>query len=537
MDLMQENPMQEKKVTKVKLSFVIVIVLIIILLIAAAVIWLYSQKLKNELFKVNIDGLANAKARNQDGLFLIEDGEVYTSISDICSYIGYTYYPGGYGQYSEDRTKCYVNNSKEIVSFSSGSNEIVKYPSNDGQSQTFEIDKDILPRGEKLYISASGLERAFNLSLTYSSESNTLNIFTLPYLTNYYETNIPGASLEKSKFSDMVKFNNEKALLNNLIVIQDENTELYGVASLDSAGVLTTVISTRYNQVEYMEGTSDFIITTEDKKVGIIGSDGMTKVQPDYDSIDVIDKNAGLYLVSSNSKQGVINSNGKIIIHQDYDSIGLDQGSYEDPNVTNRYLLFGNCIPVKLNEKWGLIDINGKTIAPIQYDGIGCRTVRDTGIRNTNRIVIIPEIKGIVIKVDMLGEDGRTIVEKYGIISSTGKPMINIVLDEAYMTTVSDVTTYYVTYQNESIDIVSWWLERVAEETKNTGKNVNPGENTNEVTNEVGNDLVSGIADENTVENTNDNTDQNNEENNQEDTNDQAQNDNGEENSQTEVNN
>ena len=497
MDLMQENPVQEKKITKVKLSFIIVIVLIIILLIAAVCIWFYTQKLESELFKVNIDGIANSKASNEDGLFLIENGKVYTSISNICSYIGYNYYPGGYGQYSEDRTKCYVNNSKEIVTFASGSNQIVKYPSDGGQPQNFQIDEEIMSRGGKLYISEGGLERAFNVSLTYNSANNALSILTLPYLTNYYEGVITTASLEKSSFSDKVKFNNEKALLNNLVVIKDENTNLYGVASIDTSGKVSTVISTRYAQVEYMEGTADFIITTQDKKVGIVGSDGVPKVKPDYESIDVIDKNVGLYLVSNNNKQGVINSNGKIIIHQDYDSIGLDQNSYDDPNVTNRYLLYENCIPVKLNNKWGIIDINGETIVPVQYDGIGCKEVGNTGVRNTNGIVIIPEIKGIVVKVNNVAEDGRTIIEKYGIISSSGEPMINNVLDNAYMTTVSDVTTYYVTFQNESLDIVSWWLERVAGETNNIGNNKNISEVTNEISNEITNEVLNDDTNEN----------------------------------------
>ena len=128
MDLMPENPIQEKKKRKVSVPLVIVLVLMVILIIAAVGIWIYAQSLKDQLFKVSIDGLQNSKASNEEGLFLIQDGKVYTSISNICSYVGYIYYPGGYKQFSEDRTKCYVNNSKEIVTFASGSNEIVKYP-------------------------------------------------------------------------------------------------------------------------------------------------------------------------------------------------------------------------------------------------------------------------------------------------------------------------------------------------------------------------------------------------------------------------
>ncbi len=461
MDLMQENPIKEKKSTKIKISFIIVIVLIVILIISAVVLWLYSQKLQAQLFKVNIDGILNSKASNEEGLFIIENEKVYTSISGICSYIGYTYYPGSYGQYSEDKTKCYINNTKEIVSFSSGSDEIFKYTSDGAQSQKFEIGEEVILRGEKLYINESGLSKAFNVIINYNDNNNTVSITTLPYLSTYYERNIADASLEKSGFEDKIKFNNEKALLNNLIVIQDADTKLFGVKSIKSPEEITTVITPRYSKVEYMEGTEDFIVTTEDKKVGIIGSDGMTKVKPDYDSIDIIDKNVNLYLVSSNGKQGVINSNGKIIIHQDYDSIGLDQGSYDDVNVVNRYLLFEKCIPVKLNNKWGIIDINGETITEIKYDGIGCNKVENnTGAKNTNGIVLIPEIDGIVVKVNNVGNDSKTIISKYGIINSNGELMVNTAINSAYATTLADVTTYYVTVDDQTIDIVKWWHEQ-----------------------------------------------------------------------------
>ena len=49
---------------------------------------------------------------------------------------------------------------------------------------------------------------------------------------------------------------------------------------------------------------------------------------------------------------------------------------------------------------------------------------------------------------------------KYGLISSTGNLMINIVADAAYSTTVENQTTYYVRYNNEAIDIVKYIREQ-----------------------------------------------------------------------------
>ncbi len=466
MDLMPENPIQTKKSdnTKIKVALILVFVLIVVLIISAVLVWMYSQNLKEHAFKVVIDGMQNSKASNDEAMFLIQqDGQVYTSIEDICSFVGYNFYRGGYRQYTEDRSKCYVNNSKEIVSFTSGSSELVKYTTDTSDlPQTFEIDEEVLMQGEKLYINEQGLERAFNLAINYDGQSNTVNIATLPYLTTYYEKQISNASIDKSTFDDNVKFNNSKALLKSLIVIQDTNTLLYGVGLLSNSGGLTTVITPRYSKVEYMEGSDDFIVTTEENKVGIIGSDGITKVRPDYDTIDVIDRSVGLYLVSNANKQSVININGKIIVHQDYDSIGLDLNSYEDPSITNRYLLLGNCIPVKLNDKWGLINKNGDTVLPVQYDGIGCMEVQNTQARNTYGIVVVPDINGIVVEVDSENDSQQhSKVKKYGIInSSTGDLMVNTVLDSVYSTTTEEVTRYYMTVGEQEYNIVEWWNEQ-----------------------------------------------------------------------------
>lgn len=457
MDLMEQNPIEEKKTIKVKLWLIIVIVLIILLIIAALCVWIYSQKLEKNSFKVNIDGIFNQRAAVQDSLFIIQDNKVYTSISGICSYIGYMYYPGGYRQYSEDRTKCYVTNQKEIVTFSSGSNEIVKYPIQDSNSepQSFKIDESAFTRGDSLYISEDGLKKAFNLLITYKPDINSIDIATLPNIVNHYESSIKGISLETSEFQDFVKFNNEKALLKGLAIVKDEQTKLYGVSSINDNNTLTPIISARYKNIQYMEGSGDFIVTSEDEKVGIIASDGITKVKPDFEQIQEIDKNIGLYLVTNRGNQGVINRNGKIIVPQDYDRIGLEQNSYDDKNITNRYILYGKCIPVQLNNKWGFIDIDGNKIIPVEYDGVGCKDVVATGIRNTNGIVIIPEINGIVLQKDFM--EGNKKVKKYGILNISGQWITDFVLDSAYMTTVNNVNNYYVTLQNQVIDIVDYY--------------------------------------------------------------------------------
>ena len=65
---------------------------------------------------------------------------------------------------------------------------------------------------------------------------------------------------KNTNFSEEVLFNNQKALLYNLVVVVDPDTKLYGVASLESPTV--PIIGTRYSSLEFMEGNNDFIAKT-----------------------------------------------------------------------------------------------------------------------------------------------------------------------------------------------------------------------------------------------------------------------------------
>lgn len=463
MDLLQENPIKDNKTKKLKVSLIIIFVLIAILAIVAIVLYVYGQKVSKEQFKVYIDQTQNTKlSANPNNLFIIEDGKVYTSIMQIAEFVGYKAYNGEYKSYSEDTTSCYVTNSKELVTFSSGSKIIRKYPQlGDSESQAFDIGEEIQSRGNNLYICQDGLQRAFNLTVDYNISKNTISILTLPYLSSLYEKSVTESALSDNTLNDEILFNNQKALLYGYMVIKDPDTKLYGVASLQnstSGSGISAIITERYKTIEFVEGINDFIVMTEENKYGIIGNNGITKVKPTYEKIQEIDKDIGLYLVTANSKQGVINQNGKIIVYQDYDKIGLD-GTY-DPNVTNKYLLYNNAIPVMRDKKWGLIDKNGSTILPVEYDGIGCNL--NSNQSNTNGTVLIPDLDGIVVERDI--DENNSKVKKYGIVNSEGQLMVNIVADAAYATTLENKTTYYLNVQNQVIDIVNFWYEQKAKD-------------------------------------------------------------------------
>ena len=172
MDLIEnipDNNNNTNKNSKFKVWFIIVIILIVLLIIAAVFVWLYSMNLSSSQFKFNLDSVRQSKYSSS--LFVFQNDKVYISIREIASLLGYNVYNGGYGEYTEDKSKCYVNNSKEIVSFESNSNKIYKYNAFSGEnrdSQTFTIDEPISTAGAELYISSEGLKRAFNVMFDYN---------------------------------------------------------------------------------------------------------------------------------------------------------------------------------------------------------------------------------------------------------------------------------------------------------------------------------------------------------------------------------
>lgn len=479
MDLLDNIPENNKKITKVKLWLIIVIVLIILLIFAAIIIWIYSQNLLKNRFKFYIDGSRQSNYA-QDFIYR-EENNIYVSIKDVASMLGYGAFNGGYGQYTEDITRCYVTNSKEAVAFEANSNKIYKYnelEKESSQGQAFSINEPIKMIGSKLYVSLEGLQRAFNVQVNNDIQNNTLGVFTLTYLANYYSAQITNSAItsDKSNFTESVLYNNQKAVLYNLMIVRDPSTQLYGVVTIDNPE--NPLIGIRYSTIEFMEGSNDFIVGTSDSKVGIIGSDGVTKVRLEYDDIAEIDKNLGLYLVTSNNKQGVVNRNGKVIVYQDYDQIGLNT-TVNDSNVTNKYILLDNCIPVSRNGLWGLIDINGNEVLPIEYNGIGSIANKTTDSRYQD-VVIIPELNGIVIEKDEV--NGNTNVPKYGLITPQGKLLVNIVLDSVYAIVSQGEIDYYAVVQNQTINLVDFIYQQQSGtgNTNNTNNNnLNEASNTN----------------------------------------------------------
>lgn len=402
---------------------------------------------------------------------------------------------GDYKQYAEDNTKCYVESSNEIASFSLGSNKIYKLLTN-GQNdyEYFEINEPVKIINDQLYTTIEGAQIAFNISFSYNQDKNQITIYTLPYLVSYYTTKFQNSGIA-DKDAD---FSNQKALLYNMIVMKNTNGN-YGVNNLTGQEIL----GTKYAKVKFIESTKEFIVTTVENKMGIMSHDAKTKISPEYDSVKQIDKNSGLYLATNNKKQGVVNSNGSIVIYLEYDQIGIDMNKFSSDKIKNQYLLYDKCIPAKKNGSWELFDQNGRRITEKTYADLGCSIGSgNNNEKNTNNVLLIPEYEGIVVK-----RTTNNSTDLYGIIDSNGQELIPTSLKTIYSTVSDGEETYFMIYGNKVMNVLDYIEKSVIprrqqnnnSNTQNTSNTTNTTENTSE-TNTTSNNETNNTDNKNTNE-------------------------------------
>lgn len=477
----KNNNSKTLKIILLLIAFTTLIVIGIVALMAS---------MKDEKLSVMVDG---KKVSITDDIFVFADGtgEIYVSIKDIASIVGYEAHNGEYKVNAEDTNKMYVEakDATETTSFYLNSNVISKVvPDSIEDYENIEISAPVTMINDKWYINSEGFSKAFNCAFVYNNASKTITIQTLPYLINYYTQNI------KNYGYDVLseEFYNQKALVYGMIVASKSSTKKYGVINIKTGN---EIISPRYNDIKFVESSSEFIVTNASGKVGIVYSNGDTKINVYYDEIKVLDSSLGYYLVKSNSKYGVVNSNEELVIHIEYDSIGIDASQYPADNIKNQYILYNTLIPVSLNKKWGLFDIEGRKVTELEYDSVGCinSKVKD---RVVNNAVAIGETEVVVISKNGL----------YGLITTKGDLLGDIMFTYIFSITSGGETKYWL-YYNEldynAVDYIRLAKERLGydvDDTQNpntegeqgtdTDTNQNPEENGDE--NQGNNDGQSG---------------------------------------------
>lgn len=463
-----ENEEVEKKNKKSKTIMIIISIFIALLLILSIGLVYLIYDIQKDMIKLNIDDTLITNFA--DDMFLFEDDTIYISIKDFAKLVNYQVYNGDHT--SEDITKGYIQNQYEEASYTLNSNKLYKTLLSGKDYEYYTLEKPVKMKNSKLYISIDGVQIATTSAISYNAENKKFTVYTLPYLATYYTNKFNDSAVGDEK----ADFSNQKALLYNMIVVKNENGK-YGVRSLDKK----EIIGTKYASIKFIESSKDFIVTTDDKKMGILASNGVTKIQPEYDEIKQIDKDLNLYLVKNGNKYGVINQNGNIVIYLEYDSIGIDATQFASNNIKNQYLLFDNCIAVQKNKKWGLFDKTGKQILPIEYDGIGCIAGTQSNKTNNN-LLIIPKYECIVVAKD----------KKYGIINSRGEVYIPCVLDSVYSVTSGGQDSYYMVQGEKTLDIIEYLEKYVIkpEEQEQEEANTIAENDVNSVNTEVVNEVV-----------------------------------------------
>ena len=450
MNLIDESVDYKKKDNSKKIARII---LIFIALIKIAIISVLGalMYIKNKELKLYIDGNVNDKVKNM--MEVDDDGTVYFPVKDIASYIGYQSYNGEYTDKSEDASKCYVQNDNEIANFVLNSNKIYKLAleNSDGNYNYYYANKPVKAINGKLYISSDALANAFNLSFTYDTDSNRVYIYTMPYLIESYSAKV----LDYGYDSISDNFINQKAVLNSMLVVTKNQGKSYAVIDLKG----NAIIEAKYDNIEYLENTGDFLVTSNNK-VGIISSKRETKVQLLYDSLELVDSDSGLFIAKKDNKYGIIDSKGNIKVYIEYDQIGIDHTKFEKNNIKNKYLLDNGMIPAKKDKYWGAFDKNGKTVLNFEYDSFGYTA---TSNREAINLLIIPDYNLMVVCQN----------KKYALVSSTGDMVIRPVLDDAYMTISSGKKYYYMNVSDRKIDIVEFLDEQSPNITKNSSNETN----------------------------------------------------------------
>jgi hypothetical protein len=225
----------------------------------------------------------------------------------------------------------------------------------------------------------------------------------------------------------------------------------YGVVEVGST-IGKTILETKYDNIEYLRETSDFLVESNGKK-GIIAKDKKTKIEPIYDSIEMTRNSNGIfYVIERSDLYGLLDANGKNVIYPEYDQIGIDISAYEKNGVTSEYVLYNQVIPVKRNNKWALYDISGSKITDFIYDSFGC-VAGKSNVSRTYGVLEVPEYNLIV-----ACQEG-----KYNLLTLKGKRIFNSsILDSVYITVSEGKNIYHIIAGGTTKELLSFLKENEA---------------------------------------------------------------------------
>lgn len=352
---------------KKKLVLTLLIISVVLLVFAIAIVSVLPTNQKNALTltvdNTNMDIVENLLISDEQGI-------TYISLNKASAMIGYKYLQGGYLEFTEDLTKCYLENDYQVIGFEANSNKIYKTkPNSQVEYQYYELSNNIIKSGNDLYIALDDLNIGCNVVFTYLQDTNNIKIETPQFIAEQKNATFT----ETSSYSNVSQeFDNQKAAAYNMLVITDKSKKV-GVVTND----LATIISAKYSNMLFDEYTQNFIVSNNDKH-GVISKEGKLIIDLKYEDIEIIKYEPLLYEAKLNNKLGVLDKDGNVLVELEYDSLGYPGNKLIGANAT---LLIkdvnkeGDGIVVKKDGKYGVVSLTtGKIIGACELDAIYSKT-------------------------------------------------------------------------------------------------------------------------------------------------------------------
>ena len=433
-DVFNEEILKPKKKKTIKATTILSII-IILLLICCVITIVFIVYFNGAILSITLDG---SDAKELQKVFIFEENnKVYMPIRRMASYLKYDSYNGDYITLSEDATKCYIKNDEELVSFTLDSNILTKIV--EEETKQIKIEEPIKEINGELCITAEGAQDAFNFRFYYDTENNKIIIQTLSYLYTGYSRMYQN---QKGYLPIQETFVNKTAIYDGMLIVKSQDGK-YGVISTNEDG--TTILETKYDGIDYLPGTSDFLVEGNGKK-GIITKEGATKVELVYDDIKTFTNNNQTFYIMEQSKlYGLLDTEGKILLYPEYEQIGINITAYERNGITNGYVFSDTLVPLQRNSKWGLYNLKENKLSDFVYDSFGCPT---GPVARTYGVLQIPEYNII------LGEKSK----KYNLITAEGKGS-NFIFDSVYISISEGKDKYYAVINGETKDLITFLQE------------------------------------------------------------------------------
>lgn len=385
-----------------------------------------------------IENMIITKQDNEGGTM------IYFPIRQIANEFGYSSNNGDSEENFENTENCYIDSEDEIAIFTENSNVIYKKykaAQENGANSDYEeiiIDNFVIKENNILYIDIDGLAKAFNLNIKTNAKMKRISITPLDAFIASAEKLIAEKKIGKLS----AKFVNQKALLDDMVVIESESGEK-GVVRFSNG---EEILGYQYDDITYIPQQEKFLIKKDDK-VGIIGSDRIVRIKPQYDKLTLIDNTNGLYLTENGPFCGVIDENGNIKIHPEFSKIGVSVNEYGENGLKNGYVLLGSLIPAQKDGRWffykieslkgedGVKSIECSAIG-LSFEDIGCRKSNSTG--TTSNLMVIEDYNVVVVKNN----------DRYGLLTGEGKPASGLIYLDAFIEKSEGKKDYYMTDSN-----------------------------------------------------------------------------------------